>query len=200
MDKQFGILLLDCVHSGFFEQENIRNLPEHEVYEEMYLPLHEFDPKQYDKKMDDAITFGYYDGSIDELLEAVKKVIPEWVQYYDNKQRVYCGFIDGKIASFCLVEDMGVHNIYGRKVKLGGPGCVGTIPKYRHSGIGLTMVKNVTQILKDEGYDYSYIHYTGVAPWYAKLGYQTTLKWNKNGPCAYNFSTHIAATEGCVSI
>ena len=37
------------------------------------------------------------------------------------------------------------------------------------------------QILKEEGYDYSYIHYTGVAPWYEKLGYQTFAKWNKNG-------------------
>lgn len=52
-----------------------------------------------------------------------------------------------------------------------------------HSGIGLTMVKNVPRILKDEGYDYSYIHYTGAALWYEKLGYQTSLKWNKNGSC-----------------
>ena len=43
------------------------------------------------------------------------------------------------------------------------------------------MIKHVTQILKDEGYDYSYIHYTGVASWYEKLGYKTSIKWNKNG-------------------
>jgi hypothetical protein len=43
------------------------------------------------------------------------------------------------------------------------------------------MVKGVTQILKEEGYDLSYIHYTGVAPWYHKLGYRTVLKWNKSG-------------------
>ena len=35
--------------------------------------------------------------------------------------------------------------------------------------------------LKEEGYDLSYIHYTGVAPWYAKLGYRTILKWDRHG-------------------
>ena len=55
MNKQLGILLLDCVHSNFFEQENIRNLPEHEIYEEMILPLHEFEPDNYDKKMDEIL-------------------------------------------------------------------------------------------------------------------------------------------------
>ena len=35
--------------------------------------------------------------------------------------------------------------------------------------------------LKEEGYDYSYIHYTAVAPWYEKLGYETIIKWNAKG-------------------
>jgi hypothetical protein len=43
------------------------------------------------------------------------------------------------------------------------------------------MVKHVTQILKDEGYDISFIHYTGVAPWYEKLGYNTIVRWNTDG-------------------
>jgi len=183
MNAQYGAKLLDCVHANFFEQENIRNLPEHEIYEEMVLLLNEFNPDSYNKKMDDSITFGYFDGDEEELLEAVRKVIPEWIDYYKDDDRVYCGYINGKIASFCLEEDMGVHTIDGKTLKIGGPGCVGTIPEYRHSGIGLTMVKNMTQILKDKGYDYGYIHYTGVAPWYAKLGYKTLLRWNRNGVC-----------------
>ena len=89
--------------------------------------------------------------------------------------------IDGRIASFCIIEDMGTHTLDGRAVRIGGPGCVGTVPEYRNRGVGLTMVRNVTRILKEEGFDFSYIHYTGVAPWYRKLGYMTILKWNKNG-------------------
>ena len=106
---------------------------------------------------------------------------PAWLPLFNEKSRVYCGFIDGRIASFCMIENMGEHMLDGRTVKIGGPGCVGTVPEYRKRGIGLMMVKNVTQILKEEGYDFSYIHYTGVAPWYQKLGYRTVLKWNKNG-------------------
>ena len=56
-----------------------------------------------------------------------------------------------------------------------------TVPEYRNRGIGLTMVKNVTEILRTEGYDYSYIHYTGISGWYKKLGYKTVLKWNGKG-------------------
>ena len=76
---------------------------------------------------------------------------------------------------------MGVHGVNGREYKIGGPGCVGTLPEFRNKGIGLTMVRNVTQILKAEGYDYSYIHFTGIAQWYEKLGYKTCVRWNKNG-------------------
>ncbi|MBO7531565.1 MAG: hypothetical protein J6T50_07145, partial [Lachnospiraceae bacterium] len=67
------------------------------------------------------------------------------------------------------------------KWKIGGPGCVGTVPEYRDRGIGLTMVRNVTQILRDELYDYSYIHYTYETGWYSKLGYTTFLTWTGSG-------------------
>ena len=76
---------------------------------------------------------------------------------------------------------MGTYNINGREIKTGGPGTVGTLSEYRNRGIGLTTVKNVTQILKEEGFDYSCIHFTGISEWYNKLGYKTSIKWNKNG-------------------
>ena len=56
-----------------------------------------------------------------------------------------------------------------------------TLPEYRRQGIGLKMVQNVTAILKAEGYDLSYIHFTGVGRWYEKLGYHTTLRWSRDG-------------------
>lgn len=185
MNKQDGILLLDCIHPNFFASEDIRNLPEDCVFEEMIMSLDEFEANTYDKKLDDTISFGYYNGDAGELFEAVEKVIPAWVEIYKEDYgkdvKVYCGYINGKIASFCIVEDMGVHNINGEEIKVGGPGCVGTLPEYRNKGIGLTMVDQVTQILKENGYDYGYIHYTGVGPWYGKLGYNTLFRWNKHG-------------------
>lgn len=181
MDKQDYIELFNCLHPNFFEAENLRDMPEEYIFDEMILPLNEFDIHKYEKNLDDSISFGFYDGDLDELKKVVEKVDQPWVAFYNGKQRIYCGYVDGKVASFCMIEDMGTPNINGRVIKISGPGCVGTLPEYRDKGIGLTMVKHVTQILKEEGYDYSYIHYTYVASWYEKLGYKTSIKWNKNG-------------------
>lgn len=181
MNKQDYIILFNRMHPDFFESEAIRALPEDLVYEEMILRLNEFDPRSYEKKLDGNVSFGFYEGDIEELKKAVEKVDSDWAQYFGNDRGIYCGYIDGKAASFCIIDDIGEYVINGNKLKIGGPGCVGTLPECRHKGIGLTMVNNVTQILKQEGYDISYIHYTGVAQWYAKLGYKTAVKWNRNG-------------------
>lgn len=172
---------MESTHPGFFENDHIKNLPEDWIYDEMVVLLEEFDDSRYQKDFNEHISFGYYEGDLDTLKKEVAKVVESWLDYYNGEDRVYCGYIDGKIASFCLIEDMGVHNINGRILKIGGPGCVGTVPEYRNLGIGLTMVNQVTQILKNEGYDYSYIHYTGVADWYNKIGYRTTVRWNSKG-------------------
>ena len=181
MDKQDYILLFNCLYPDFFENEDVCNMPEEYVFDEMILPLAEFDLHKYEKNLEDNISFGFFHGDVNELKKEVEKVDRQWGRFYNEKSRIYCGYIDGKVASFCMIEDMGVHNIDGCAVKIGGPGCVGTLPEYRDRGIGLTMIKHVTQILKEEGYDYSYIHYTYVASWYEKLGYRTSVKWNKYG-------------------
>ena len=166
---------------GFFATEQIRSMNEEWNYEEMILRLDEFDPNAYRKTFDSNISFGIFQGSMNELHAAVEKVVAEWLDFYHEKSRVYCGFVNGKIASFCIIEDMGEHLLDGNRIRIAGPGCVGTVPEYRNKGIGLMMVRDVTQILKEERYDLSYIHYTGVAPWYHRLGYRTILKWNKYG-------------------
>lgn len=181
MTKQEGMLLFDSMHPNFFEQADIRNLPDEWIFDEMVLSLDNFEPCKYDRKLDDNISFGYFQGDVAEIKRVVEKVDANWPQYYTETQRIFCGYTDEKIASFCMISDLGVHHINGRKVRVGGPGCVGTLPEYRDRGIGLTMVKRVTQILKEEGYDYSYIHYTSEAAWYEKLGYQTSIKWTGKG-------------------
>lgn len=181
MDKQQASELFHRMHPGFFEREYIKSLPEDEIYEEMLLPLDGFDGAGYDKAFDGSVSFGFFEGDREELLRAVGEVEDGWVKYYTEGSRAYCGYIDGRVASFCLVEDMGRHEVAGRVLRIGGPGCVGTLPCFRHRGIGLVTVKRATQILKDEGFDLSYIHYTAVAPWYARLGYETLLRWSGRG-------------------
>lgn len=181
MTRQEGVLLFNSMHPNFFEEDDTKNLPDEWIFDEMVLSLDEFDPCKYDRTLDDGISFGYYQGDLSEIKKAVEKVDSNWSQYFNESQRIYCGYADGKIASFCTIADLGVHKLNGREVRIGGPGCVGTIPEYRDKGIGLTMVKHVTRILKEEGYDYSYIHYTSEALWYEKLGYKTSIRWNGKG-------------------
>lgn len=181
MNRQEGILLFNSMHPDFFEQEYIRALPEGAVFDEMILPLGNFDADKYEKHFDSAVSFGFYNGSLDVIRKIVKKVDPDWVQYFNGTERIYCGYVNGEPVSFCLIGDMGAYDIGGRVFKIGGPGCVGTLPEYRDRGIGLTMVGHVTRILKEEGYDLSYIHFTYVARWYGKLGYKTVLQWNRDG-------------------
>lgn len=181
MNKQDFILLFDRMHPNFFKSEEIRGLPEDEIFEEMLLPLDEFDINIYDKKFGDNVSFGLFNGGFSELKKAVGRVDGDWVQFFNEDDRIYCGYIDGKVASFCIIDDKGIFGINGRNIRVGASGCVGTLPEYRDKGIGLTMVKNATQILKDEGFDYGYIHFTYVAKWYEKLGYKTVLRWNRNG-------------------
>ena len=180
-DKKDYEALFHEMHPGFFEREDIRSMKEKSICEEMILRPDEFDPDVYRKAFDSSVSFGFFRGSLDELHASVRLVVPAWLQLYEENSRVYCGFIDGKIASFCMIENMGEHLLDGCRIRIAGPGCVGTVPEYRNKGIGLMMVRDVTQILKEERYDLSYIHYTGVAPWYHRLGYRTILKWNRHG-------------------
>ena len=181
MTKQDYIKLFNQIKPGFFERDYIVNRTDEDAFEEMILCLNNYNDKKYEKKFGDEVRFGFYEGNLSELKQQVAKVDESWPEFFDGNQKIFCGFIDGKVASFCLLEDFGTYEIDGKMAKFGGPGCVGTVPEFRNRGVGLVMVNKATQIIKESGYDYSYIHYTGVAGWYAKLGYETILRWNKNG-------------------
>lgn len=169
------IALFEEMHPGFFEKEVIRGLPPGRVFEEMALALPEADPPW--SEGGDGIHFGFYDGSLEALRDIVRRVDEGWVPLYNDKSEVYCAFCGETPVSFCMIEDMGVHG----GLRIGGPGCVGTVPEARRRGIGLKMIGNATRILRERGYDVSYIHFTGVAGWYAKLGYRTVLRWTREG-------------------
>ena len=178
--EQYEALFLE-MNPGFFEREYVQRVPEDEPASEMLLRLQGFDEKKYEKAFADNVTFGYYHGDMDTLRKVVEQVVPHWTQFFNEGARVYCGFVDGKVVSFCMIQDFGEHVVNGVNWKIGGPGCVGTLPEYQNRGIGLTMVRNVTKILRDEFYDYSYIHYTYETKWYGKLGYQTFVSWSGKG-------------------
>lgn len=113
--------------------------------------------------------FGFFRGA--GLNEAVSAVEADWVQYFDRVD-VFCGTVDGKIASFCIVDD-DVECIFSDGSKIGSVGCVGTVPEFRRRGIGLKMVELAARELYRRGCGKIFIHYTGVYDWYAKIGFRT---------------------------
>lgn len=169
--------LFDSMQPGFFTQEYIRAIPEGEVYVEQIMPLEGFSVDALNIPCPEGITFGIAKDAGEKIREAVAKVDEDWVQYFDDDSLVFCAFDGDRIAAFCNLDDMGHH----QGLHISGPGCVGTVPEYRRRGIGLRMVQLATQYLKENGFDASYIHYTHIGPWYAKLGYETILKWDRNG-------------------
>lgn len=181
MTKEQSISFFEQCRPGFFTKHDFSWMPEEAVYEEMLLPLKQFDENALTIPVPDGVTFGFYTGDREALLRAVAEVDTEWPKYFTENERIYCAMIGDKIASFCMLGGMGEPVIDGKRLRVGGPGCVGTVPRFRRKGIGLKMIQKATAILRDEGYDLSYIHYTGVAKWYAKLGYETVLCWNKHG-------------------
>jgi len=165
------------IFPGFFERDSIRSMPEEVVAEELILDLHTYNAEKYPLTCPEHISFGWFKGDVKQLKDAVREVDDTWVEYFNEGDRVYCAFDGEKVVSFCIADSFGEY----QGLKVGGPGCVGTIPSYRRQGIGLKMVQNATLILKKEGYDISHIHYTGVGPWYMHMGYKPVLKWNCKG-------------------
>ena len=173
--------LFQAMYPHFFETESIRSMQKEWICDEMLLELVRFSPNDLTISVPAGITFGFFHGDMDALRMSVSEVDDEWVKYYNSPERAYCAFDGDRVVSFCNVDELGIYSVGGQTLKIGGPGCVGTIPEYRRRGIGLKMIQDVTEIFRRSGFDYSYIHWTADGPWYAKLGYQTVLRWNAEG-------------------
>ena len=169
--------LFDHLHPGFFDRPFIRNLEAGQVFREMAMLLADFSLDSVSIPVPGHITFGFCKGGGEALRRAVARVDADWPRYFKDDTPTYCAMAGDQIASFCIMTDWGVFD----GLKIGGPGCVGTVPEFRRQGIGLRLVQQATALLKEQGYGLSWIHYTGVGSWYAKLGYQTVLRWDREG-------------------
>lgn len=146
---------------------------------EMRMNMSDFDFEGLDiPPCPDNVTFGYIsEDRKDELLTAVGKVSEDWVQYFTFDSPIFAAEIDGKIASFCIVDTDAETIISTCINNVGVVGCVGTVPEHRCKGIGLAMAANAVQDAKQKGCDEIFIHYTYLDWWYGKLGFKTFLHY-----------------------
>lgn len=144
------------------------------IFAEMSMPLGTYQEKTAPIP---GVTYDFYHGALEDLKAAVHQVDAQWVQYFTGDSPVLCGFLDGKIASFCIVGEDPRCMIAAPGIRIGSIGCVGTVPEYRGKGIGLRMVDLATLYLQKEGCDKAYIGYTHIDRWYAQLGYRTFARF-----------------------
>ena len=162
----------DKASAGFFEKNGFETVG---GCDELLIELkdYSFDESAFHGHM--CAGYGWYEGDMAALHKAVSEVDESWVQYFDGKGKVYAATVNGEIASFCLVSTDNSNYLTDAYGRVGMPGCVGTVPKFRSKGIALEMVARVTQYLKDCGMDISFIFFTGVASWYEKIGYKVFM-------------------------
>lgn len=157
---------------GFFEK---RGYPVTDHYDEMTGDLSAFSAAGFSLPVPEGVTFGWYHGDFGKMREAVAQVDESWPQYFHENQPVFCATLNGEIASFCAVDEWENCLLSNGHNRVGAPGCVGTVPAFRRQGIGLKMVALACEELKKQGCDTVFIHYTGVAHWYARLGFRVFL-------------------------
>lgn len=125
-----------------------------------------------------GVEYGFYSGDLAPLQQAVAAVDEDWAQYFTGGSPVFCGFMDGQIVSFCIVDADDDSPLALPGVRVGSIGCVGTLPQHRGGGIGLRMVDLATVYLQQQGFHKTYISYTHIDHWYARLGYQTFARFS----------------------
>ena len=165
------------LNPGFFDRKYIKDMKEDRIYTELVMDLRNELPVTEPVPCPEDIAFRYFEGNIDVLRKAVFEVDGDWVRYFNEGGSYFCAYDGDRIAAFCFLGEMGRVG----DLRVGGPGCVGTVPEYRKQGIGLRMVQAGTEILKHDGFDLSWIHFTHLEKWYMKLGYEPVLYWNCRG-------------------
>jgi len=177
MTREAAIRIFTANNPDIFEKPWVREMPPEETMAELILDLKADSPLPCPTP--EGVTFGVYQGSLAQLRQAEGAINPRWIPYFEEAERVFCAYgWDGLILGCCILQDMGEHEVQGKRLRIAGPGCVGVLPTFRRQGVGLAMVREATLALRQDGYDLSWIHYTGLAHWYGKLGYRTVLTWN----------------------
>jgi beta-N-acetylhexosaminidase len=124
-------------------------------------------------------------GDADAVLGFERALFPLWAPHFERA--IHAGALDdvllarddgGRIVGTALVLDPRApwrnpfvwDRLLGELT--GGPGTVGVAPDARDRGVGLALAARATELLRERGLHRSYVGWTWLVDWYAKLGYQ----------------------------
>lgn len=160
---------------SFFEKRGYQG---EEITVNMAAKLADFDASKLDiYPAPDYIRFRYEKPEEHEkLLKAIESVEPNWVQYFSKpspKSRIKTLIADdirnGAIAGFVTTEPNAATFEHDGLIT-GSMGCVGVVPEYRRLGIGLRMVADGMQKLKEQRDQAVELTYIVLTDWYSRLG------------------------------
>ncbi len=110
--------------------------------------------------------------------------IPIYLEYIsaDKLDQIYVVCENGDIIG-CALLLLENEIRWGKEFagKTGGIGCLGVKKDWRSQGIGASIVVAIMSVLKERGYDQSYIGYTWLEEWYGKFGYRTVHRFKMGG-------------------
>ncbi len=123
----------------------------------------------------------------EKLLKAIEAVEPNWVQYFSKpspksrmKTLIAEDIRNGAIAGFVTTEPNAATFEHDNLIT-GSMGCVGVVPEYRRLGIGLRMVADGMQKLKEQGDQAVELTYIVLTDWYSRLGLKIcSRQWMAN--------------------
>ncbi len=160
---------------GFFEKRGYHG---DEITANMAASLKDFDISKLPiYPAPEYICFRYERADEHErLLKAIEAVEPNWVQYFSKpspksrmKTLIAEDIRNGAIAGFVTTEPNSATFEHNGLIT-GSMGCVGVVPEYRRSGIGLRMVAQGMQKLKEQGDQAVELTYIVLTDWYSRLG------------------------------
>lgn len=112
----------------------------------------------------------------DALLAAVEDAQASWAPIFASRQDPVLLAVAGEqIMGFQILSPSGGHFLRNGQT-VGSIGCVGVVPGARNQGIGLRMVAQGAQWLKDQGCTLVELRYTWLERWYGRLGFRTVSR------------------------
>lgn len=167
---------LDYGSVGFFEKYGYRA---DEILMNMGLSLAGFDITKLKLREPENVIFRLAKETDQAaLLLAVKEAEPEFLPFFADYDGVtMLALAEQKIIGFQMLD------VDGARFKIASPGgrsgsigCVGIIPDARGQGIGLRMVAEGANWLKEQGSVSAHLLYVGLKDWYERIGFQPTSR------------------------